>query len=124
MKKLFLVLFIGAIFASVYTPVFAMRTWYGPVVDGMRTTCLETSRSDGDISASRFRSVTNLSWTTCENLSRKFYSNVVEGNYVYMYVQYFYNTTVDSVLNFKYGDNGILLSNNGARSLKMCLETE
>lgn len=84
---------------------------------GKRTTNIETAISDGDISASRFKSLTNLSSSDCDRLSKTHYNNVYSTyKYSYMYAQYFYNTTINNVFNIKYGNNGIFLSNSGARS--------
>ncbi len=113
MKKLFIGLLLTAIITGTYSNVNAIYTWTGPIVDGKRTTGLESNKGMGDISASRFKSVTNLSSSVCERLSSTHYSKVYKGNYIYMYSQYWYNTTINSVLNTKYGTNGIFLSNNG-----------
>ena len=114
MKKLFISLVLIAIITGTYSHVNAIYTWNGPVVDGKKTTGLETNVSMGDISASKFKSVTNLSSSVCERLSSTHYSKVLHGSYNYMYTQYWYNTSVSSVLNTRYGSNGIFLSNSGA----------
>lgn len=113
MKKLIVSLALIAIIVGTYSNVSAIYTWKGPVVNGKQTTGLESNRSMGDISASSFRSVTNLSASVCERLSSTHYSKVLHGGYRYMYSQYWYNTTVNSVLNTNYGSNGIFLSNSG-----------
>ena len=66
------------------------------------------------MSASRFKSITNLSSSNCERLSSTHYNQVLNGTYTYMYAQYFYNSTVNSVFNTNFGTNGIMLSNSGA----------
>lgn len=114
MKKLFNFLLIAAIFTGSFSYVNAYYTWTGPTVDGKKTTCLETRKSDGDMSASKFKSITNLSATNCERLSSTQYNQILTGKYGYMYAQYFYNTTINNVFNTNFGTNGILLSNSGA----------
>lgn len=113
MKKLLVSLALVAIVTGTCSNVNAIYTWTGPIVDGKKTTCLESNLSMGDISASSFKSVTNLSSSVCQRLSSTHYNQVLHGKYFYMYSQYWYNTTVNSVLNTNYGTNGIFLSNSG-----------
>lgn len=114
MKKIFGLFLSLAIIVSSFANISAYYTWTGPVVNGKTTTCLETRKKDGDMSASRFKSITNLSSSNCERLSSTHYNQVLNGTYTYMYAQYFYNSTVNSVFNTNFGTNGIMLSNSGA----------